>query len=52
MSILTDYENYDGLGLAALVRNGDVKAEELLDAAVARANAHNPDINAIVLDLI
>ncbi|MCZ6546231.1 MAG: amidase [Chloroflexi bacterium] len=40
-------ESYDGLGLAELVANDDVKPEELLDAAIERADARNPVLNAI-----
>lgn len=46
-----EYESYDALGLAELVRNGDVTPEELLDAALARAADRNPEINAIVIDM-
>ncbi|EHN12585.1 6-aminohexanoate-cyclic-dimer hydrolase [Patulibacter medicamentivorans] len=46
-----DYQRYDGLGLAALVADGEVTAGELLDAARARAAAVNPRINAIVREL-
>ena len=42
-----EYQKYDGLGLAALVRQKEVTAEELLDAAIARLSAVNPKINAI-----
>ncbi len=38
----------DALALAALVRRGDVSATELLDAAVARIDACEPQLNAIV----
>ena len=44
-----EYESYDGLGLAELVANDDVKPEELLDAAIERADARNPVLNAIDL---
>lgn len=43
-----DYAAHDGLGLAALVRSGQVSAAELLDAAVARIGATNPVLNAVV----
>lgn len=43
-----EYEKYDAVGLAELVRARDVTAAELLDAALARAQAVNPSINAIV----
>ncbi len=44
----TDYTRYDGLGLAALVRNGAVSASELLETALARIEAHNPALNAVI----
>jgi Asp-tRNA(Asn)/Glu-tRNA(Gln) amidotransferase A subunit family amidase len=43
-----EYAEHDGLGLAALVRDGEVTARELLDVARARAEQVNPKINAIV----
>lgn len=46
-----EYAEHDGLGLAALVAQGDVSAVELLDEATARADAHNPALNAIILRL-
>lgn len=48
MEPFPEYEDYDALGLAELVRDGEVTAEELLDAAIARAEARNPAVNAIV----
>ena len=51
MSSFADYESYDGLGLADLVRRGKVTPTELLDSAIARVEARNPSINAIVLPL-
>ena len=35
MSRFAEYDAYDGLGLAALVRGGEVGANELLDEALA-----------------
>lgn len=46
-----DYERHDATGLADLVRTGAVSAAELLDTAIARAEAVNPRINAIVRPL-
>ena len=43
-----DYKTYDGLGLADLVRTGQVRPEEILDAAVARIESLNPRLNAVV----
>ena len=46
-----EYAQYDALGLAELVRKKELKPEELLEAAIARAEAVNPKINAIVVKL-
>jgi Asp-tRNA(Asn)/Glu-tRNA(Gln) amidotransferase A subunit family amidase len=46
-----EYENYDALGLAALVRRREVTPEELLEAAIARVEARNPTVNAVVMQL-
>jgi amidase len=46
-----DYDWYDGLGLAGLVRGGEVKAEEMLEAAIERVDALNPALNAVVTRL-
>jgi Asp-tRNA(Asn)/Glu-tRNA(Gln) amidotransferase A subunit family amidase len=43
-----DYEAYDGLGLAELVRQGQVSPEELLDAAIERVEARNDAVNAVI----
>jgi amidase len=45
---MRDYANYDGLGLAELVRKRDVTPGELLDAAIERTERHNPKLNAVV----
>jgi amidase len=44
----TDYTDYDGLGLAELVRGGEVTAGEVLEAAIERVEALNPKLNAVV----
>ena len=46
-----DYQSYDAMGLAELVRQGEVSAEELLQAAIQRAEVVNPEINAIITPL-
>lgn len=48
MTAFADYDRYDALGLAELVRTKRVAAEELLDEAIERAEACNPTLNAIV----
>jgi amidase len=45
---LPDYERYDGIGLAGLVKAGRVSAAELLGAAIERVEERNPALNAIV----
>jgi len=44
---MLDYESYDALGLAELVRKGETSAEELLEAALARVESRNPALNAV-----
>jgi Asp-tRNA(Asn)/Glu-tRNA(Gln) amidotransferase A subunit family amidase len=51
MSGFAEYERYDALGLADLVRRRQVTPDELLDAALARMAARNPTINAVVMPL-
>ena len=45
-----EYRNRDAIALAELVRAGDTSASELLELAIARAEAVNPRLNAIVLE--
>ncbi len=47
--VQSDYLSHDAIGLAELVRKREVTARELLDTAIARAEAVNPAINALVL---
>ena len=42
-----EYAGQDGLGLAALIRRGEVSAAEVLDVAIARIERHNPTLNAV-----
>jgi amidase len=44
-----EYPKYDGLGLAELVRTRQVSATELLEEAIARVEALNPRLNAVVV---
>jgi len=44
----SEYASYDGLGLAQLVRDGEVTPQELADAALGAIEAVNPDINAVI----
>jgi Asp-tRNA(Asn)/Glu-tRNA(Gln) amidotransferase A subunit family amidase len=51
MSRFEDYEEYDALGLADLVRRNKVSAHDLLEAAIERVEARNPAVNAVVIKL-
>ena len=44
-----EYDNYDALGLAELVKNKEVSAEELLEEAIQRTERVDDQINAVVL---
>jgi len=46
-----DYERYDALGLADLVRRKAVSADDLLEAAIERVEMRNPAVNAVVMPL-
>ena len=48
MANLTDYDSFDALGLAELVRKGETSPEELLEEAISRTEKINPEINAVV----
>lgn len=45
---MDDYSEHDGVALAALVAKGEVTPLELVDAAIARIERHNPTLNAVV----
>ncbi|HEX9693249.1 MAG TPA: amidase, partial [Gemmatimonadales bacterium] len=45
------YVAHDGLGLAALVRAGEVTPGELVEAAIAQIERTNPKLNAVVHEL-
>ena len=51
MSAFVDYEQYDALGLADLVRRGKVAPGDLLEAAIERVEARNGAVNAVVMRL-
>ncbi len=47
----TDYERYDAVGLAELVRRKEVSPSELLDAAIDRVELRNGAVNAVIMPL-
>lgn len=51
MAGFSEYERYDGLGLAGLVQARHVTPDELLEAAIARVEARNPLVNAVTMRL-
>jgi amidase len=48
MSQFYEYPNYDGLGLAELVREKQVSPLELVNAAIERIERYNPALNAVI----
>ena len=46
---VADYEAEDATGLAALVQSGQVSAREVTETAIARIEALNPAVNAVIL---
>ncbi len=48
MTDFAEYDQYDAVGLAELVRNKEVTPVELLEKAISVAEQVNPDLNAIV----
>ena len=46
-----EYLQYDGLGLAELVANKQVRSSELLSAALERSSIANPELNAIIIPM-
>lgn len=43
-----EYGQYDAMGLSMLVQAGELTSLELLEAAIARVNAVNPRLNAVI----
>jgi len=48
MSGFEEYAGYDGLGLAELVRKGEVQPAELVEEAIGRIERVNPKVNAVI----
>ena len=51
MTGFADFEQYDALGLAELVKRGKVSPTELLEAAIERVEARNGAVNAVTMKL-
>jgi amidase len=48
MAGFTEYEQYDALGLARLIREKQVSRDEVRAAAIERIEARNPALNAVI----
>jgi amidase len=48
MNGFSDYDKYDGLALAELVRKREVKPSELVEEAIGRIEKLNPQLNAVI----
>ena len=48
MALFHEYEDYDALGLAGLIRDRRTTADELLDTALDRVATRNPGVNAVI----
>jgi len=48
MSTFHEYPDYDAVGLAALIRSGEVSASEVIEAAIARAEVFQKVCNGFV----
>lgn len=48
MSTFKEYSEYDALGLAELIRKGEVSRAEVCEAAIERLERVNPKLNAVV----
>ncbi|MCG8505151.1 MAG: amidase [Sphingomonadales bacterium] len=48
MAVFSEYQNYDGLGLAELVRRKEVSVDDIIDTVFHLIDALNPQLNAIV----
>ncbi len=46
--VIAEYDDLDGLGLAALVRSRAVSAAEVVETAIHRIETRNPALNAVI----
>ena len=51
MSGFAEYTRYDGLGLAELARKREVQPSELVEEAIRRIEAVNPQVNAVICEM-
>jgi len=48
MGKFKEYDSYDGLGMAELVRKKDVSPADLYEEAISRIEKLNPELNAVI----
>ena len=48
MAGFVEYDKYDAIGLAELVRDKKISAAELCDEAISRIEKLNPILNAVI----
>lgn len=51
MPTFSEYESFDGLGLANLVQRNVVSPAEVLEAAIERIEERNPSLNAVIFKM-
>lgn len=49
--VMFEYQDFDAVGLAELIGRGEVSPTEVAEAAIARIEALNPKVNAVVTPL-
>lgn len=45
---IEEYIQYDAVGLSRLIKDKEVSAKEVVEAAIARLQEVNPDLNAVI----
>jgi amidase len=51
MAGLAEYDSFDALGLAELIRSGEVSSAQLVEECICRIEQVNPRINGVVFEL-
>ena len=51
MGIFSEYNQYDAIGLAELIRKKETTPVELCEAAIARIEQINPKVNAVIFPM-
>ncbi len=47
-SAFREYEKYDGLGIAELIKNKEIEPKEAMEAAISKIEELNPKLNAVI----